>query len=77
MAYKKECVLEDKECTNCGECNICDLDPYKICDNCCKCIEDTADYKGIYIDDILENDIDEDEEEIENTMFKEKVTDEV
>jgi hypothetical protein len=36
----KYCVLkEGKVCTNCGECDICDLDPNKICDNCCKCIE--------------------------------------
>ncbi len=36
----KRCVLnEAKECVHCGDCDICDLDPNKICDNCCKCID--------------------------------------
>lgn len=35
----KECVLYDRECIDCGECDRCDLDPDKICDNCGKCIE--------------------------------------
>ena len=35
----KQCVLYDRECINCGECNRCDLDPNKICDNCCQCLE--------------------------------------
>jgi hypothetical protein len=71
MAYKKECVLEDKECIDCGECDKCDLDPDKICDNCCKCIDGDADYRGVYIDDIIEGD--EKEEEIENTVFEKDV----
>ncbi len=35
----KQCILYDRPCTDCGECDRCDLDPSKICDNCCKCIE--------------------------------------
>lgn len=34
-----ECVLYDRECIGCMECEICDLDPNKICDNCGKCLE--------------------------------------
>ena len=30
----RECVLYDRECIGCGECDRCDLDPEKICDNC-------------------------------------------
>lgn len=30
----KQCVLYDRECIDCGECQRCDLDPDKICDNC-------------------------------------------
>jgi hypothetical protein len=75
MPYKKECVLEAKECIDCGECDICDLNPDKICDNCCQCIDGDADFKGIYIDDIIENDAEE--EEIENTVFKKDVTEEI
>lgn len=75
MPNKKECVLEDKECIDCGECDICDLNPDKICDNCCQCIDGDADFRGIYIDDIIENDAEE--EEIENTIFKKDVTEEI
>lgn len=34
-----ECVLYDRECIGCGECDVCDLDPNKICDNCGKCLD--------------------------------------
>ena len=51
----KECVLYDRECIDCGECDICDLDPKKVCDNCGKCLEihDDAIIKidGIILDD--------------------------
>jgi len=55
MDYKKECVLMDRECTDCGECDICDIDPNKICDNCCACIDKGADYNSIEIDEIIED----------------------
>ena len=32
----EECVLYDRKCIECGECDMCDLDPSKICDNCGK-----------------------------------------
>lgn len=51
----KECVLEEKVCTNCGECTRCDINPDKICDNCGKCLETGADYTGIEIEDIVLN----------------------
>lgn len=52
----KKCVLYDRECIDCGECNRCDLDPEKICDNCGKCLGDPdADYRSILIDAILED----------------------
>ncbi|MBR5155809.1 MAG: hypothetical protein IKW62_04965 [Clostridia bacterium] len=51
---KKECVLYDRECMNCGECNICDLDPKKVCDNCGICLEMDDDYKIIDVDLTLE-----------------------
>lgn len=75
MAYKNECVLEAKECNDCGQCEVCDLDPDKICDNCCKCIDGDADFRGIYVDDILDGDVDEDE--LETEVFEEDVIEEV
>ena len=40
----QQCVLYDRECNGCLECEICDLDKNKICDNCGKClnIQDSA-----------------------------------
>lgn len=47
---KKECVLYDRECISCGECDICDLDPKKICNNCGKCIDSGNDYNIMDVD---------------------------
>jgi hypothetical protein len=52
----KKCVLENKVCTNCGECDICDLVRNKICDNCGKCIDSDAQYRGITVDRIIGGD---------------------
>lgn len=35
---KKQCVLYERACIDCGECEHCDLDPDKICDNCMRCV---------------------------------------
>ncbi len=48
----RPCVLYDRECISCGECDRCDLDPDKICDNCMKCIKGDAEYRSIAIDGI-------------------------
>ena len=53
MAMHRACVLYDRECIGCGECDRCDLDPTKICDNCMKCIRGEVDYRGIRIDGIF------------------------
>ena len=34
----EKCVLYDRLCIDCGECDRCELDPEKICDNCMKCV---------------------------------------
>ncbi|MBQ3118872.1 MAG: hypothetical protein IJC10_03820 [Clostridia bacterium] len=49
----KECVLYDRKCTGCGECDLCDLDKNKRCDNCGKCIETSAESRAIKIDDVI------------------------
>ena len=50
---QKQCVLYDRVCIGCGECDRCDLDPEKICDNCMKCVlGENKDYIGIQIDSI-------------------------
>lgn len=49
---KKQCELYDRECIGCMECEICDLDPNKICDNCGKCL-DIRDDAVIKIDAII------------------------
>lgn len=49
----KECVLQDRKCTGCGECNLCDLDQTKTCDNCGKCIETGAESRAIQVDGVV------------------------
>ena len=46
------CVLYERECIGCLECEICDLDKNKICDNCGKCIN-IQDDAVIKIDKII------------------------
>ena len=53
----EKCVIYDRECINCGECEFCDLDPLKLCDNCGKCIE-MEDVASIKIDKIYMNPVD-------------------
>lgn len=50
--YRQECVLYDRECIGCMECEVCDLDPDKICDNCGKCL-DIKEFVAIKIDGIV------------------------
>lgn len=50
--YGQECVLYDRECIGCMECEVCDLDPNKICDNCGKCL-DIKEFAAIKIDGIV------------------------
>lgn len=54
---KKKCIFnENSDCTDCGECEVCDLDKNKICDNCGKCLEaDGTDSRSIMIDKIVED----------------------
>lgn len=52
---KKQCILYDgKTCDNCGECNMCDLDPKKVCDSCGACLDMDDDYNTIDVDLTLE-----------------------
>lgn len=53
MRNLRECVLYDRICMECGECDRCDLDPEKTCDNCKKCLLENADYRAIRIDGVL------------------------
>ena len=53
MDSNKRCVLYDRECIDCGECDRCDLDPDKICDNCGRCIHSDAEYNTVLIDQIV------------------------
>ncbi len=51
----KKCVIDDnKICDECGECDFCDLNPFKRCDNCGRCIDDDkAAYRELKIDDVV------------------------
>ena len=47
MAVHRQCVLYDRECDR------CDLDPEKICDNCMKCVNGDAEYRAVSIDRVI------------------------
>lgn len=51
----RRCELYDRECIGCMECEICDLNSNKICDNCGKCL-DIRDDAIIKIDKIITDD---------------------
>lgn len=53
----KLCVFDKaKNCNDCGECDICDLNLKKKCNNCGKCLElEGYDIKAIKIEDIFED----------------------
>ncbi len=37
---KGMCIFDEaSKCVACGECDLCDLDPNKICDNCGACLD--------------------------------------
>ena len=44
---------DNKICDNCLDCNTCDLDPSKECNNCAKCIDTGAAFRAIEIDEIV------------------------
>lgn len=76
---KKECVLYDRDCIDCGECEVCDLDSNKICDNCGKCIESGDDYNIVDVDLISENGeeplnyhFDDEEEDTQDDFFEDQ-----
>lgn len=52
----KKCILDERKiCDECGECDFCDLNPFKRCDNCGKCLELDAEYRELKIDDVIIN----------------------
>jgi hypothetical protein len=53
VATVQPCILYDRDCIGCGECDRCDLDPNKICDNCMKCLQTGSDYRSVLIDGIV------------------------
>ncbi len=58
----KQCVLYDRLCSGCGECDYCDLNPLKLCDNCGKCLETGKEYNEIKIDSVILSDHDHEHE---------------
>ncbi|MDR0396685.1 MAG: hypothetical protein LBH66_05225 [Oscillospiraceae bacterium] len=64
MPNPNDCVLYDRPCTECGECDRCDINPEKRCDNCMRCVgmpanradaskKPGADYRAVRIDGLL------------------------
>jgi len=49
------CVLYDRICIDCGECDLCDLDNQKRCTDCGACIEDdnSTEYRSINVNEYI------------------------
>lgn len=54
LNHVQKCVLYERDCIGCLECETCDLDPNKVCNNCGKCI-DIQDFASIKIDKVYTN----------------------
>lgn len=50
---EKQCVLTERVCMACGECDRCDVDSAKICDNCRRCLQGDQDYNMLPIAGIV------------------------
>jgi len=50
-----------------SENDFCDLDPTKLCDNCCKCLEREAEYNSVLADFLIEG------ESPERNVFSEPI----
>jgi hypothetical protein len=57
----EKCELYDRDCIDCGECDMCDLDPGKHCDDCGRCIDDAEDYRSITVEDYFKQNVTKDQ----------------
>ena len=48
-----KCILYERECIDCGECDMCELDPTKRCDNRMKCVNNNAEYRAVIVDEVI------------------------
>jgi len=69
---KEQCELYDRECINCGECEICDIDPTKKCDDCGLCIDEVDEYRSVTIDDFIKQNVSKEEIERISKKLSEK-----
>ncbi|EPR13405.1 hypothetical protein [Ruminiclostridium papyrosolvens] len=61
VRMKDQCELYDRKCIDCGECDICDLDPTKHCDDCGRCIDEVDEYRSVTIQDFMKEHITKDQ----------------
>lgn len=50
---EKECLLYDRTCIKCYDCEKCDLDSTKRCNNCEKCLEQSEEYRTVKVEDFI------------------------
>ncbi len=53
----EQCELYDRECIDCGECDMCDLNPEKHCDDCGRCLEESEDYRSVTVQDFFKQNV--------------------
>lgn len=57
----KECLIYDRACIKCYECEKCDLDSTKRCNNCEKCLEQSGEYRSVKIEEFVKKKEEKDE----------------
>jgi hypothetical protein len=70
----KNCIFNDRKiCSNCGECDVCELNSNKKCNNCGKCLElEGYDVKAIKIDEVFEDEV---LEELDDSLYEKNEAD--
>jgi len=46
---EKACIIYERKCIQCGECDMCNLDPKIKCTSCGKCLETEKEFRSINI----------------------------
>jgi hypothetical protein len=49
----EKCEMYDRDCINCGECELCDLDENERCVSCGRCIEESGEFRIVKYNDIF------------------------
>ena len=62
-------MQDDMKSNHNSQDDYCDLDPTKLCDNCCKCLDTEKDYRVVTADFLIDSVVDEADLELDDNGF--------